>query len=255
MSVAPQKLPIVSELEKAFAHVNDGLFDGDLRIPPFVIQNEKKVVLRFVPESFHMAIGAEFSLAKLQSLQQSLLHEMCHVCNHQSSIVDCTSNQYHNQKFLKVALGVGFYVIRHKTQGWGITSFLRPSVVSCWDCGKEYATKRDSCPECSAEIQIEEPTAVARKQRAITFKNLEFNQRIWTNAKKRIKSQVSGNSRRVCFLKYQCQCPGPHNSFRTGRRPDGGNPIYARCEKCGELFECVEEDYLERKNEGLVATT
>lgn len=251
--IAPQRLPIVASLEKAFAHVNKGIFGGKLQIPPFVIQTEKKVILRFVSESFHIAIGTEFAVAKVQALHEALLHEMCHVYNDQLGIVDCTSNQYHNQKFLKVALNAGFWVVRHKTQGWGITSFDRPPVVSCWDCGEEYSSRRDACPECSAELQIEEPSVLILKRRIATFKSLELDQTVYQNAKRRIKSQTKGGTRKICFLKYQCQCPGPHNSFRTGRRPDGSNPIYARCEKCGALFECVEDEYLERKNnEGLV---
>lgn len=42
------------------------------------------------------------------------------------------------------------------------------------------------------------------------------------------------------FLKYVCGCPSPHNSIRSGRRPDGQHKLNVVCQDCGQIFKCVE---------------
>ncbi|MHA1948281.1 MAG: hypothetical protein ACW99G_02800 [Candidatus Thorarchaeota archaeon] len=242
MSIALEKLPIVEELEKSFAYLNYELFDDDLQLLPFIVQIDKKIAIRYFPESFHMVIGSKFATIGFRDMQQQLLHEMCHVYNYKHGIVDCTSNQYHNQKFLNKALEVGLFSIRHKTQGWGNTSFSPPSTgVSCWNCGEDYDSKK-VCSKCHCKIQIAKPEKNDQKRRIAVFKNLEFCKTTFSKAKNTISKNIDRSPRKICFLKYECQCKG-HNSFRTGRRPDGKNPVNAKCQDCGHPFECVEDSY------------
>ena len=125
-----KKIPLIGELERCFNHLSEGLFDSRLRTPTFTIQPEKKVILRFMPESYHILVGSEFATASVEGICESLLHEMVHIWNLYKKVVDCTSNQYHNRKFLDAALHVGLYVLRHKTKGWGVTSFESTPVES-----------------------------------------------------------------------------------------------------------------------------
>lgn len=43
------------------------------------------------------------------------------------------------------------------------------------------------------------------------------------------------------FMKYQCKCKPPHNSIRSGCRPDGPNRLNIICKDCGQPFTCVED--------------
>lgn len=216
MRTPASQLPIVPELERAFEHVNKRLFEETLDLPTFVIHTEKKCILRFVPHTFSFIIGQGLATATLREIEESLLHEMIHVRNFMEKEVDCTSNQYHNKTFRTVANAVGFYVIRHKTQGWGTASFSPPKTETL-----SY-TKPD-------------PGTVARRRSA--FNSLKFDDKILEETQKEMKMLLAKqSSRKVCFLKYVCGCPKPHNSIRSGRRPDGPNPLNITCNNCGKDF-------------------
>jgi len=216
----PDRLPIVSELERLFVTVNKGLFGSDLSFPPFVFQPEKKVLLRFIPESFHIVIGSKFAITNYDDLKCALLHEMVHIKNYMEDVTDCTSNQYHNRNFLKEALDVGFYVCKHKTRGWGITKF-----------------------KFETETECREPDKKLIKKRTKVLSSISLNRSILCAGQKEIKIYLQSNPRKSYFLKYECGCLPPHNSIRSGRRPDGGNPLELVCSKCGYELVCVENEF------------
>ena len=241
-----KKLPLVQELERIFSHLNRGLFDSRLRLPTHIIQPEKKVVFRFVPDSYHILIGSEFADLKnwerpkrgkcrgvkrtaIEIMLQEYLHEMCHVYNFATDEIDCTSNQYHNKNFRGVALNAGFYVLKHKTQGCSITKFDLPVATS--PTGLRVVDNKT----CWA------PISAARKKLTSVLESLRVSEEVISNSRTEIRGLISANGpRKVCFLKYECNCPLPHNSVRSGRRPDGDNAPHIRCEDCGALFKCVD---------------
>jgi hypothetical protein len=213
------KLPIVQEVERVFDIVNKQMFGSRLVTPTITVQLEKKVVFRFTPESYHMLIGSKFAEASIKELEEALLHEMIHISNHTDGVVDCTSNQYHNKRFLSAALEAGMFVARHKTQGWGVTTFE---------------------PVNGTEGLLEPKTNQLRKRQRV-FSKVNFKEKIVTEAQRRMKIKLEANrERKVCFLKYVCKCKPPHNSIRSGRRPDGKNALDIHCNICDSDFRLEE---------------
>lgn len=206
--------PIIGELERAFGLISEKIFNGAIQTPTFAIQLDKKVVFRFVPESYHMVVGSKFADASLDEIAEHLLHEAIHINNHRLGVVDYTSNQYHNKRFLDAALAVGFHVVRHKTQGWSITTF----------------TPQKGCYN-------PEPEALVRREQVCYELNL--NKTIVRSVQKWMKERAR-TPRKVCFLKYVCACPPPHNSIRSGRRPNGDHPLDIVCNVCRSPFRLVQ---------------
>lgn len=123
-----KKLPLVQEMERAFAYLNALIFDNKLKIPTHVIQPERKHAFRFVADSYHIIIGGGFlDLKDVKEILTAYVHEMVHVYNYMNHISDCSS-QYHKIGYMESAKAVGFYVARHKTQGWCLTTLEPPDV-------------------------------------------------------------------------------------------------------------------------------
>jgi len=212
-------VPILNELEQLFWCMNKGFFNNKLRLPTLVVQPEKKVILRFVSDSFHIVVGSKFGKITVKGLKESMLHEMVHIKNYLSEKIDCTSNQYHNGKFLEEALKVGFFVQSHRTQGWGVTKFLVP---------------KKKVGEVGSFFRA--PTLAVRNRDKI-LKHCKVDEKILQSAKKEIRKCLTPVKK--CFLKYACSC----NSFRTGKRPDGKHPPKVVCLDCGQPYICVEKGY------------
>ena len=186
-------------------------------MPTHVIHTHKKVVFRFQPKLRQVIVGSEFAWA--EDFVEGYLHEMCHMANYQRGKQDVSSNQYHNKYFLQMALRVGFYVCRHKTQNWSITQIKRPRIYSGDD--------------------VHCPTPAASKKLRATIKKLDIDWPIIEDAQITIEETVKAHKPKECFLKYVCGCPPPYNSVRTGRRPDGPHPPNWKCEDCGKHFRYV----------------
>jgi hypothetical protein len=213
-----RKLPVVLELERMFAHLNGGLFDGSLPAPTHVVQPDKKVVFRFVTPSYHVIIGSKFTTDPGE-LACHYLHNMVHMANHKAGLVDCTSNQYHNKNYLNAALAAGMHVQRHKTQGWCITSFNAPRRIV-------------------GDYVAPPPDAEARRREVVSMLKLDAD--VLRQAKKELRDFLTANKPKPCFLKYICQCPPPHNSIRSGRRPDGPHAPKILCQVCRGVFQFSE---------------
>lgn len=76
--------------------------------------------IAFNAESF--ALGAEHVLG-------SLLHEVAHSMNHQKGISDCSSNQYHNGHFAKMAQSLGLDTFEIKGKGQAQTKLSDAGVL------------------------------------------------------------------------------------------------------------------------------
>jgi hypothetical protein len=188
---------------------------------PFSVQYKKKVSLRWTPDIEGVVIGSDFLKLEYGEIPCALLHEMIHISNYQCGDVDVTANQYHNKHFLQVALEVGLVVIKHKTQGWAITSTTYPRNVV-------------------ERIYIKKPNKEAIKRRNDIFDEISIDKTIFKLARAEIRERIkSEKPTKTFFLKYQCNCPPPHNSIRSGRRPDGPNALNIQCLNCRSQFECV----------------
>jgi hypothetical protein len=213
-------LPIIKEIERAFNVLNEKLFGGKIKRPAITLDIKRKVSIRFIGGVIY--IGSEFPQLDLHDVLACLLHEMIHVLNFQNKVIDCTANQYHNKKyFLSVALAVGLVVSKHKAQGWSLTTTSIP--------------KGGFNPDI---LQIPPKQAIQKRVKA--FSEVALNRAAYNEAKAYIEANRPGPAA-PCFLKYICKCPPPHNSIRSGRRPDGPHPLRITCQECGGQFTCVDE--------------
>lgn len=208
-----QETGLILDLQNAFEIFNKDLFSGSLADPVFTFNLDKNVVLRFVKSSHSIIIGSKLTKTNAANLKEHLLHEMVHMWNEDEGVADCTSNQYHNKKFLHSAMAVGFCVSRHPSQGWEITKFSKSK-------------------DCQVYLTV--------NARLLKIANkIKFDEYCLKETKTQISRVVKSQKKRVCFLKYVCKCSPPHNSIRSGRRPDGPNSLQIKCLVCKNVFECV----------------
>lgn len=204
--------PLVEQLEIAFDHINQKIYQGQLKLPAIVVQPDKKVLVKFVKDGFHLVVGGKFTTASRKQILSDLLHEMVHIHNHIFAVVDRSVNSYHNKEFQESALEAGLFVGKRNAQGWSLTSI-------------DQINKSQIAPVEKASQRLHE-----------CLDRLPVDWDIVQSAQREIRKLLK--SPKVCFLKYVCGCPAPHNSIRSGRRPDGIRPLHVLCNDCGELFEC-----------------
>lgn len=221
-----EKNGIVSELERVYSILNEKLFGNKLKPVKIVVARsqdypKRKVALRYFSETATLVVGSEFPKLEYADLPTAMLHEMIHIYNHQNGTIDCTTNQYHNKAFLSAALAAGLVVIKHKTQGWSITTTIYPRNV----VAKDYISK---------------PQKDATARREDAFACLKIDKAILKEAKADIRQKAKEEKpSKTFFLKYVCNCPPPHNSIRSGRRPDGPNALNIQCQNCHSTFVCA----------------
>ena len=203
------------EIDRAFAVFNTMLFDKTLQKPEFVFQPKKKVVFRFDPETYQLIVGGDLVRVDCNALLLHLLHEMVHISNYTNGVIDCRSNQYHNKEFMLAAVKVGLTCIRHRNYGW---------VTSVTTSGGDSIIPEESLIE----------------RRVEAFEKIKLDKVVLRQAKIEFGSLAKRNRQSIYFLKYECNCPPPHNSIRSGRRPDGDHPLNIVCQDCKSSFECVD---------------
>ena len=193
---------LVAELTKVFSVFNRFFFSNTLHEPVFHLQVKKKFSIRWVVDIKAFVIGGDFIKTKKDEIPDIILHEMIHAFNSQNNIVDVTLNQYHNKSI----------------------------------------TTRSYPRNATEKLFIKKPKIQAVNLRELAFKDLDLNVENLRNLKKHIKDKIKGELPvKNFFLKYECLCPPPHNSVRSGRRPDGPNRLNLVCQDCkAELF-CVSD--------------
>lgn len=210
---------ILPELTKMFAVFNKEFFAGRLSTPKFGVEANRNHPFRYDLQQDTLFIGNGSADLGLVDFQSAFLHELVHVCNAQNGVSDLTANQYHNGNFLELALEVGLICIRHKNQGWSITTTVFPRNVV----------------ESSS---VRRPTDEAHQHRQEVFRNHRPASSVLRQFRLKIKQSKETKTSKTFFLKYVCGCPPPHNSIRSGRRPDGANPLRITCRDCGQDFVC-----------------
>ena len=214
-------MTILTELERVFQILNNGLFDGKLQSVALSVQSKRKVSLRWMQDLESLVVGSDFPKLEYGEILGTILHEMIHIGNFQRGFTDVTTNQYHNKYFLQSALELGLVVIKHKTQGWAITSTVFPRNVV-------------------ERVYIKRPSKESVKKRIEIFNSIELDKAVFKQGRADIREKIrSEKPPKTYFLKYQCNCLPPHNSIRSGRRPDGPNALNIQCLNCRSQFECV----------------
>ncbi len=216
---------ILMELERAYDTLNEHLFEGRLLKSEFILQPKKRVKLKYVEDSGQIIVGGDLVVVETVALLADLLHQMVHISNAMKGIADCRttrSTQYHNKHFLNAALDVGLTVNKHPARGWDSTTI---TTMKMKDTG-----------------QSRTPTSAAIDRRVRAFDAVSFDKAVLRQAKADIVTAKKTRRSTLYTLKYQCKCPPPHNSIRSGRRPYGDHPLNIKCENCGSLFVCVDID-------------
>jgi len=210
---------LIKELQRSFEILNSKLFGGTLKTPDFVFIPKKKVVLRYITDTNQMVLGGDFGSVDVATLLVCLLHEMVHVGNFAKGVVDCRSNQYHNKEFMQSAVEVGLICVRHRNQGWvTVPTYLKGSKDAVF------------------------PTDSILTARIAAIDSIRFDKEILRQAKGALTQLTRRQRTAIYFLKYECSCPPPHNSIRSGRRPDGDHPLNIVCQNCNTKFFCVDLD-------------
>jgi hypothetical protein len=81
-------------------------------------------------ESFNeIMFNADFFKNGAEGVLATLLHEVAHSLNYKNGISDCTNEQYHNQKFAKVAEELGLKTEKVKRFGFALTTLTEAGIV------------------------------------------------------------------------------------------------------------------------------
>ncbi len=208
------------ELVKIYSQFNQNLFKGELDNPIYEVNLKRKELFCYDHSSPRKIIlGAGFiNENNMRRIFDEMLHVMIHALNHKRGIIDRTKNHYHKQEFVDVALKVGLFVGKVGSRGWGFVSSLRE------DCK-------------SSEIQI--PALNKQKRLSEIYHIINVDKSKIQEIQKKLSEDNC--NKRVFLLKYRCDCPAPHNTVRSGRRPNGKNGLNITCDICHGKFVCEME--------------
>lgn len=202
-----------TDLCRAFSVLNKCYFQDRIQQVQFILNSAYKGIFhpRF-PRTIE--IGSGLLNAQPVEVLDDLLHVMIHLENNQFGVVDFTDNQYHRREFSDKALDFGLMLVWHKTRGWGITT--------------------SNTSKVSGKVRYPDP----QKNKRL----LECYAKIAEVKLDGLKNELSKccKSHKVFQLKYVCGCKPPV-IIRSGRRPDGPNPLNVVCEICKTKFVPADE--------------
>jgi len=208
-------------LHKMFNHYNQTLFSGALKSPDIEIDLTRKFAMRLIDNTIW--VGVEIPAATAFDLHSMLIHEMVHVHNAELGLEDVGINQYHNRNFSNKCVDLGFYVIRHGTQGWSLNTVIPVRNIT-------------------NKGMVKEPDPANRNLLLQAIESCQIDRNEFSAAIASVNSLIAGmKPAKTFFLKYVCRCPEPHNSIRSGRRPDGRNALDITCNRCNCSFTCVSD--------------
>jgi len=195
---------------------NKELFESQLPAPEFLTDFARSGILCFSTPAT-LLFCQSFPDAKRTAILDDLVHQMIHIENHQRGIEDHTSNQYHKKEFCIRALEVGLHVKFNSSRGWAITT-------------SEAKVSSSNVTRCA--------TKVANQKLRGLYRSIEWDDSEFREFKGQLRSEFSIRQQqsKQYQLKYVCECLPPHNTIRSGRRPDGQRPLDATCNICGAKF-------------------
>ena len=212
----------MKNFEVVFDGLNASLFGGEIPGAKFTFDISKKFAMRWDQES--VVIGSEFVSLNCLDFLIALVHEMVHMQCRRLRLDDLGINQYHKKDFMSVALSLGFFVVKHKSQGWSIISPVAPR-------------------NTTNSLAVKVPVADSNRALCETLDNIKFDREGFKRDMATLQTAIMQNPpSKTFFLKYVCGCPEPHNSIRSGRRPlSGKNHPAAMCKSCGADYVCVSD--------------
>jgi hypothetical protein len=214
---------MIASINSIFSIFNRLFFDSNLSAPEIIVDVSKKVSLRWQSDENIIVMGSGFVNINKEIICVNLLHEMIHLSNYKNKVIDVNDNQYHNSKFMKLAVKCGLVVYKDKNQGWSNTTLEIDNSFSTKDFKIEL-DKNQNLKSIISNIHID-------------------NELLNENEKSLVLAINNLKPSKIFFLKYECSCPPPHNSIRSGRRPDGSNAPDIICDRCKTKFNCVSPLY------------
>ena len=174
----------IAELERAFRELCNLSFKRQMPLPVITIQSKgrKNAIGWFWEDKWQSAaprplpeinICPEYLDLDIEDIAEVLLHEMCHYANYLDGIRDCSSSQYHNQKF-KRRCDLICLVCRKGKKGWAYTELsaelreivgrlnLDPDVFKMYRTGPNY-----TLVEAKPERRLRRWTCQCKKPKVI----------------------------------------------------------------------------------------
>jgi predicted SprT family Zn-dependent metalloprotease len=210
---------MISSLQSIYKKFNNFFFNDKLPEIQFKIDASRKTIAKFLDDQKIIYLGSSCVSLSKEELYSAILHEMIHIHNKINEVDDVNDNQYHNSFFMKEAVRVGFFVFREKYQGWASTHINAVFNASSKDC-KYNQDKNDILKKLLSEMDLSDS-------------DMEQHEKVMREHISNLKPS------KTFFLKYECACPPPYNSIRSGRRPNGNNAPIITCERCKTQFTCV----------------
>lgn len=205
---------MITRLQEAYNVLNKELFGGKLLEPNLCLCRSSSPEIFYFREKANIEICNGFADAGPVQLLDELLHVMVHMKNHGEGVLDHTANQYHNTNFRQEALAVGLFVGKKKSRGWAHT-FSDEALVCDGVC---------------------KPPEHLRSRLLEVYTMVDLTPRELSALKRGFEKLCLPRETRTYQHKYCCQCSPPHNSIRSGRKPDGPHPLNARCNICNANY-------------------
>lgn len=194
------------------------MFEEGFPAIKFISVARRKGIFNFRPPAL-IEVGIELASTSLITMIDNLVHVMIHIKHHHDGIVDSTKNHYHNQKFCDRALQLGLGVGYHKTYGWGLT------YSDLFDADFKMLTKKQVPTTEATELLEKAYKRLKHDPPALEFDELQ----------KQIKYLHVKLPQKQFQFRYVCGCEVVH-IIRTGRNPNGLNPLDCTCNICGKKF-------------------
>ena len=105
---------MIASINSVFSIFNRLFFDSNLSAPEIIVDVSKKVSLRWQSDENIIVMGSGFVNINKEIICANLLHEMIHLSNYKNKVIDVNDNQYHNSKFMKLAVKCGLVVYKDK---------------------------------------------------------------------------------------------------------------------------------------------
>lgn len=204
---------MIPNLINAYQTFNKELFEDQLPVNDFITNPKRSGIFSFSPPAT-VAFCKHFPDVTKQAILDDLIHQMIHIENYQRGIEDHTSNQYHKRNFCTRALEVGLNVGYDSSRGWAITS-----------TSVDFNSKKIR----RAEKKI-------TKKLVSLYDHIDLSLDIIVDFQNQLRVEFENRQLKQYQLKYICSCDPPHNTIRSGRRPDGQRPLDASCNICNAKF-------------------
>lgn len=202
-------------LSRAFAILNEGLFDKKLPDPEFHISTKQKNALNFRhPRTIQ--IGPKIIVASRREIFDGLVHVMVHFMHDLAGVEDFNRNHFHKMCFVEEIVQKGMYVYKDNL-GWS------------------NVTSRESTAAIEKGLAARQPTPASHKKLIACYSRLVAADLELQDFKNELRVFLAKKPKVTYQHKYTCQGCDPPVIIRSGRRP-GPRALNVLCCDCNTKF-------------------